>query len=61
MANKRLRANEAGGAAMEEQTPIYEQSVDLPASESARVGLNRAMREKRRKDIKTGNFLRGMR
>ena len=46
---------------MEEQTPVYEQSVDLPPEEDARVGLNRAMREKRRKDIKTSNFLRGMR
>lgn len=40
--------------------PIYEQSVDLPAEGPAREELTKGMREKRRKDIKEANFLKGM-
>lgn len=45
---------------MEQQVPIYEQSIDLPLEEGARMELSKAMREKRRKDIKEANFLKGM-
>lgn len=67
MANKRARkyAMESPEEA-EQRVPIYEQSVDLPnrdplEAREAREELTSAMREKRRKDIKEGNFLRGMR
>ena len=47
------------------KVPLYEQSIDLPiqsgAAEDARKALIRAMRGKRRHDIKEGNFLKGMR
>jgi large subunit ribosomal protein L54 len=54
-----------------DQTPIHEQTIDLPAgdgtlessavAQNARRELNRALREKRRAGIKEDNFLRAMR
>lgn len=53
-----------------DQTPIFEQTIDLPTGPSLDAGLseayksrwelNKAMREKRRKVIKEANFLRAM-
>ena len=50
--------------------PLYEQSIDLPRGDGsaqgaigagqARAELTKAMREKRRKDIKEANFLQAM-
>ena len=45
---------------MERHVPIYEQSIDLPPESGARNELTKAMREKRRKDIKEKNFLKSM-
>lgn len=45
----------------ERQVPIFEQSVDLAPDAGARNELTKGMRDKRRKDIKEANFLRGMR
>lgn len=66
IANKRIRAKEAANPDKGvKKVPVYEQSVDLASQgeegERERQGLQGAMREKRRGDIKTGNFLRGMR
>ena len=60
-ANKRARkATMEEGASPEQMVPIYEQSVDLPEGAAARQELSKAMREKRRKDIKEANFLKSM-
>jgi large subunit ribosomal protein L54 len=50
--------------------PVYEQTVDLPSGDGSLAGaveaqgkreeLTKAMREKRRKDIKERNFLTAM-
>lgn len=52
------------------KVPVYEQSVDLPAgdgtvkgsleADKAREDLTKAMRAKRRKQIKESNFLKAM-
>jgi large subunit ribosomal protein L54 len=52
------------------KVPIYEQTIDLPASDGslegavrageAREELTKAMRGKRRADIKEKNFLKAM-
>jgi large subunit ribosomal protein L54 len=44
---------------------VYEQTIDLPTGDSveaseARYGLTKAMRGKRRADIKEKNFLKAM-
>ena len=70
-AAKRLRKEEKNNMYKEKKIPIYEQTVDLPTSdgtlegaagaEMAREVLTRAMRKKRRADIKESNFLKTMR
>jgi large subunit ribosomal protein L54 len=55
---------------LEPKIPIYEQTIDLPASDgsletavsagAAREELTKAMRGKRRADIKEKNFLKAM-
>ena len=66
LANKRARkAASEHPEGTEQRVPVYEQSVDLPSGDAgtaleAREELNAAMREKRRKEIKEANFLRGM-
>lgn len=55
---------------MEPKVPLYEQTVDLPAgdgslegavkAQEARGELTKAMRNKRRADIKEKNFLKAM-
>lgn len=52
------------------KVPVYEQSIDLPAgdgsvasnleADQAREDLTKAMRTKRRKQIKEANFLKAM-
>ena len=59
-ANKRARKMAMERGTVEKSVPIYEQSVDLEADEGKRRELTRAMREKRRRDIKESNFLKGM-
>lgn len=61
MANKRARkqAKEQGDDSAS-KVPIYEQSIDLAPNAEARQDLTRAMREKRRGDIKEANFLKEM-
>lgn len=62
MANKRAKqADMERAQGPELQVPIYEQSVNLPPEAGAREELTKGMREKRRKDIKEKNFLKGMR
>lgn len=66
MANKRLRAKTAAETEFaQHKVPVFEQSVDLPATadagDTARHELQRAMRQKRKGDIKTANFLKGIR
>lgn len=71
MANKRARAANPEGVALVEKVPLYAQSIDLPSGDGtargaaealgAREDLTKAMRGKRRKDIKEANFLKGMR
>lgn len=56
---------------LQPKIPLYEQSVDLHAGDGTMQGafrasgdrqeLTKAMREKRRKDIKEANFLKGVR
>jgi large subunit ribosomal protein L54 len=56
---------------LEPKIPIYEQTIDLPAGDgsletavaagAAREDLRKAMRVKRRADIKERNFLKAMR
>jgi len=70
-ANKRAHAANPDSEGLAEKVPLYAQSIDLPngdgtakgAAEAlgAREDLTRAMRGKRRKDIKEANFLKGMR
>ena len=72
LAAKAARAK--GGAAIDgegaRKVPLHEQSVDLPAGigdedgekgTRAREDLRASMRDARRKKIREGNFLRGMR
>lgn len=65
MANKRLRKEaqlHPGGTV--QKVPLYEQTIDLPAvgeeAQKGREDLTKAMRKKRRRDIKEANFLKGM-
>jgi len=71
MAAKRQRKNESMNPELaEKKIPIYEQSIDLPAGDGtpqgaiealgARDQLTKAMRGKRRRDIKEANFLKSM-
>jgi len=71
MAAKRQRKNaEMHPERSEKKIPIYEQSIDLPAGDgtpqgavealAARENLTKAMRGKRRRDIKEANFLKSM-
>lgn len=57
---------------LQPRIPITQQTIDLPANEdgtlegalesaNARAELNKAMRQERRKGIKTQNYLKGMR
>ncbi|OAL07340.1 hypothetical protein IQ06DRAFT_322318 [Phaeosphaeriaceae sp. SRC1lsM3a] len=71
LAAKRLRKEQAmNPGMMEPKVPLYEQTVDLPAgdgslegavkAQEARGELTKAMRNKRRADIKEKNFLKAM-
>ncbi|CAI6272748.1 unnamed protein product [Periconia digitata] len=71
LAAKRLRKLEAANPGYNApKIPLYEQTIDLPASDGtpvgalkateARDGLTKAMRNKRRADIKEKNFLKAM-
>ncbi|KAF1951943.1 hypothetical protein CC80DRAFT_480409 [Byssothecium circinans] len=71
LAAKRLRKEQlANPELLVPKVPVYEQTVDLPASDGslegavkaieARDGLTKAMRGKRRADIKEKNFLKAM-
>ena len=70
-AAKRQRKEEESRMYEEKKVPLYEQTVDLPTSdgtlegaanaEAAQKELQRAMRKKRKADIKEANFLRTMR
>ncbi|KAH7408365.1 mitochondrial ribosomal protein L37-domain-containing protein [Phaeosphaeria sp. MPI-PUGE-AT-0046c] len=71
LAAKRLRKEQAMNPGMlEPKVPLYEQTVDLPAgdgslegavrAQDARGELTKAMRDKRRADIKEKNFLKAM-
>ncbi|KAF2750628.1 hypothetical protein M011DRAFT_436948 [Sporormia fimetaria CBS 119925] len=71
LAAKRLRAAQlANPELLVPKIPIYEQTVDLPAGDGsvegavkaadARGELTKAMREKRRANIKEANFLKAM-
>jgi len=68
-ANKALRLQEKRNpAAGARPIPIYQQAIDLPAgkgvttevAQQGREDLTKAMRTKRRRDIKEGNFLKSM-
>jgi large subunit ribosomal protein L54 len=71
LAAKRLRKAELRDPdALAPKVPLYEQSIDLPVGNGtvqgavqaavAREELKKAMRVKRRADIKEGNFLKTM-
>lgn len=65
-----MRKEEKNRIYKEKEVPLYEQTIDLPASDgtlegatnadAAREDLTKAMRTKRRADIKESNFLRTM-
>lgn len=71
MAAKRLRKEQAlNPELMAPKIPVYEQTVDLPAGDGSLAGavaaagardeLTKAMRDKRRANIKEANFLKAM-
>lgn len=71
LAAKRLRKEQAANPGLlVPKVPVYEQTIDLPSSDgtpegtaqaaAARDGLTKAMRGKRRADIKEKNFLKAM-
>ena len=73
LAAKRLRKlAELHPEGVVKKVPLEQQSIDLPANEqgtaegemqarSVREEITKRLRVKRRGDIKTGNFLKGMR
>jgi large subunit ribosomal protein L54 len=71
LAAKRLRKEQLANPGMlVPKVPIYEQTIDLPAGDGslegavkaagAREELTKAMRNKRRANIKEANFLKAM-